>query len=84
MSLVFMWRLANGRGCVYRALPKCQNRWWYGPYKDVIEFLQKMKTENRFQADTWGVGVTKREEVLTKLVDKRYNQGAAWLEAYSE
>jgi hypothetical protein len=38
-----------------------------------------MKKEG-FQTNMWGA-VTKREEILTKRVEKRHIQGFTWLEA---
>jgi len=45
---------------------------------DSVQFFRKMKTERRYQADTWGVVPPK------KLVEKKYNQAEAWLKNFDE
>ena len=45
----------------------------------TAQFFAGMKKEHRYQTDTWGV-VVKRDENLKKLTEKKYNQGAAWLQ----
>lgn len=52
-------------------------------HKDVWQVFQKMKTEHRFQNDTWGV-VSNREEGLAKQAEKKYNQAANWLQQVTE
>ena len=52
-------------------------------HKGAWSFFQKMKSEHRFQNDTWGV-VEKVEEGLAKQAEKKYNQAAAWLESIGD